>query len=324
MRTFEDSQAARVGVPLLIGLAGPSGGGKTYSGLELAQGIQEVVGGDIGVIDSEARRSLHYAGVKSSAGKPFTFRHLPFSAPFGPMDYLAAIEHIVKKGIKTVMVDSMSHEHEGPGGVLEMHDAELNRLAGDSYEKRAKMTMLAWQKPKSERRALLNAILQMPVNFIFCFRAKEKIKIIRGQDPIQLGWQPIAGEEFVFEQTLNCLLPPGANGVPDWNPVEKAEKIMIKLPAQFRSILQPGRALSVDVGRELALWAEGPKQVLRQEVIKYIGDNQSALTPEQLATVRSLIPDANSPDRDSPDLLEAAQNKAKEFMIENAKGDRRD
>ena len=314
MRTFEDSQAARVGVPLLIGMAGPSGGGKTYSGLELAQGIQEIVGGDIGVIDSEARRSLHYAGVKSSAGKPFAFRHLPFGAPFGPMDYLAAIDHMAKKGIKTLMIDSMSHEHEGPGGVLEMHDAELNRLAGDSYEKRAKMTMLAWQKPKSERRALLNAILQMPVNFIFCFRAKEKIKIVRGQDPIQLGWQPIAGEEFVFEMTLNCLLPPGANGVPDWEPAEKAEKLMIKLPTQFRPILTTGRALSVEVGRELALWAQGPKLSLRQDVIKYIGDNTIKLNPNQLATVRAMIPDAKSLERDSVDLLEAARAKAKEFL----------
>jgi len=256
-RTFTDSVARRERVPLLIGLVGPSGGGKTWSGLELLHGIQEVTGGDIGVIDTEARRALHYAGVTNSVGKPFTFRHLPFEAPFGPMDYLAAIEHLYKAGVRNIMVDSMSHEHEGPGGVLEMHDAELQRLAGDDFGRRAKMTMLAWQKPKAERRALLNAILQMPVNFVFCFRAKEKIKMQPGKDPLQLGWQPIAGEEFVFEMTLNCLLPPGANGVPEWSPEEKAERQMIKLPQQFRPILTPGRPLSIEVGRELARWAEG-------------------------------------------------------------------
>ncbi len=315
VRTFEDLPAKRERVPLLIGLVGPSGGGKTWSGLELLHGIQEVTGGDIGVIDTEARRSLHYAGLKNSAGKPFTFRHLPFGAPFGPLDYLAAIKHLVDKGVRNIMIDSMSHEHEGPGGVLEMHDAELQRLAGDDYGKRGKMTMLAWQKPKSERRALLNAILQMPVNFVFCFRAKEKIKLQPGRDPVQLGWQPIAGEEFIFEQTVNCLLPPGANGVPDWEPIEKAEKQMIKLPQQFRDILTPGRPLSVEVGRELAKWAEGgvQKQTKRQQVIGFIDENKDILTPEQLDTVKKMLPNA----RDDFQLLTDIENQVKAYMAQN-------
>lgn len=320
IRTFEDRPAKRERVPLLIGLVGPSGGGKTWSGLELLHGIQEVTGGDIGVIDTEARRSLHYAGVKNSAGKPFTFRHLPFSAPFGPLDYLAAIQHLVDKGVRNIMIDSMSHEHEGPGGVLEMHDAELQRLAGDDYGKRAKMTMLAWQKPKSERRALINAILQMPVNFVFCFRAKEKIKMQPGKDPVQLGWQPIAGEEFVFEQTLNCLLPPSANGVPDWEPIERAEKLMIKLPQQFRSILTPGRPLSVEVGRELAQWAEGgvsQQQTKRQQVIQYVDDNKNALTPDQLQTVKLMIPGAKDPKRDDFEMLTAVETQVMAFLAQN-------
>jgi hypothetical protein len=316
IRTFTDLPAKRERVPLLIGLVGPSGGGKTWSGLELLHGIQEVTGGDIGVIDTEARRALHYAGVKNSAGKPFAFRHLPFEAPFGPLDYLAAIKHLVDKGVKNIMVDSMSHEHEGSGGVLEMHDAELQRLAGDDYNRRGKMTMLAWQKPKSERRALLNAILQMPVNFVFCFRAKEKIKLQPGRDPVQLGWQPIAGEEFVFEMTANMLLPPGANGVPQWEPDERAEKQMIKLPQQFRDILTRGRPLSVDVGRELAKWAEGgasPKQTKRQQVIAYIDENKANLSAEQLTTVKAMLPAA----KDDFQLLSDIETQVNAFLAKN-------
>jgi hypothetical protein len=111
-RVFEDHEAKRGAVPLLVGLVGPSSGGKTFSALRLATGIQRVTGGDIFVIDTESRRSLHYAD-------QFKFRHVPFPAPFGPLDYLAAIEYCVKRGAKVVIVDSMSHEHEGPGGVLE-------------------------------------------------------------------------------------------------------------------------------------------------------------------------------------------------------------
>ena len=117
-RSFDDKPAIREATPLLVGIMGPSGGGKTYSALRLATGIQRVSGGDIGFIDTEARRALHYA-------EKFKFRHLDFRAPFGPLDYLAAVEHFVNKGVKTIIVDSMSHEHEGPGGVLEMHDQEM-------------------------------------------------------------------------------------------------------------------------------------------------------------------------------------------------------
>lgn len=265
-RTFEDKPAKRERVPLLIGLVGPSGGGKTGSALELAHGIQAVTGGDIFYIDTEAKRALHYAEAPafSDKSKSFNFRHLAFGAPFSPLDYLAAIEHCIKRGAKTIVVDSMSHEHEGPGGVLEMHESELDRIAGSDWAKRDKSSMLAWQKPKAERRKLINAVLQYPVNLIFCFRAKEKIKIIPGKAPEAKGWQPIAGEEFVFEMTLNFLLPPSANGVPEWSPEEKAERQMIKLPQQFRNILTPGRPLSIAVGIELAKWAEGGAMPAKQ------------------------------------------------------------
>ena len=55
-RSFEDKPATRERVPLMIGLMGPSGGGKTYSALRLATGIQRVAGGDIFMIDTERRR----------------------------------------------------------------------------------------------------------------------------------------------------------------------------------------------------------------------------------------------------------------------------
>ena len=250
-REFEDKPAVREAVPLLIGLFGPSGGGKTYSALRLATGIQQSTGGEIFYIDTESRRALHYA-FDAATGQGFKFRHLAFGAPFGPLDYLAAIEHCVAKGAKIVVVDSMSHEHEGPGGVLEMHETEMERLGGSD-----KMKFLAWQKPKMQRRRLLNTILQMPANFIFCFRAKEKMKIEKGKDPLALGFMPIAGEEFVFEMTANCLLAPNAGGVPCWQSEYAGEKMMMKLPQQFRELLTTGRPMDEAMGKTLADWARG-------------------------------------------------------------------
>ncbi len=265
-RTFDDKPATREKVPLLVGLMGPSGGGKTYSALRLATGIQRVSGGEIYVVDTEARRSLHYAD-------KFKFRHVEFGAPFGSLDYLAAIEHCVKKGAGVVVVDSMSHEHEGPGGMLEAHQAEVDRLAGGTNAEQWKKDankMLAWGKPKADRRRLINTILQMNANFIFCFRAKEKIKLPskaekeaakgRGErvDPVkQMGFMPIAGDEFIFEMTANCLLLPNAGGIPTWQSDEVGERMMIKKPEQFRQLFSAERPLDEQVGQGLAQWAVG-------------------------------------------------------------------
>lgn len=251
-RTFVDSPAVRSKVPLLIGLSGPSGSGKTYSALRLATGIQRVTGGEIYGVDSEAKRMLALADY-------FKFRHVPFGAPFGPLDYLAAVEHCVKKGAGVVIVDSMSHEHEGPGGVLEQHDQECERMLSQwKNATRDSVQMTAWARPKAARRRLLNSLLQMECSFIFCFRAKDKIRPVKGGKPEELGWIPIAGEEFLYEQTINFMLPPLADGVPSWKPVSAAQELHFKAPPTFfRHLFAQPRQLDEAAGEAMAKWAAG-------------------------------------------------------------------
>ncbi len=261
-RQFEANDARREHVPLLIGLTGPSGGGKTFSALRLATGIQQVTGGDIYFIDTESRRALHYAD-------HFKFKHVPFEAPFGSLDYLAALQFCVKRGAKVVVVDSMSHEHEGPGGMVDLHDQIVDRMAGTDLAKRERVKMLAWSEPKQKRRALINGILQLNANFIFCFRAKNTSKPVKGKngktEVEALGFMPIAGEEFVFEQTLNALLLPAAGGVPTWFSEQIGERTMIKLPEQFESLRDYKGPLDEKVGKKLALWAAGKARPGKQE-----------------------------------------------------------
>lgn len=281
-RTFEDRPAVRERTPLLVGLVGPSGSGKTYSALRMAEGFRRVNGGETFLIDTEARRALHYAD-------SFQFRHMSFGAPFGSLDYLDAVEHCVRKGAGTIIVDSMSHEHEGPGGVLEQHDAELDRLAGSDWKKRERMTMLAWQKPKAARRRLINSLLQMQCNFVFCFRAKEKIKIRKGEEPLPLGWMPIAGEEFVYEMTLNALLLPGSNGCPAWQTEMPGERMMMKLPRQFANLFSGRGQLTEDVGAAMAEWSAGVQveQLTPDEFIERYATCPDAATFRSLEACRA-------------------------------------
>lgn len=249
-RVFDDRPAVRSRVPLLIGLVGPSGSGKTKSALRLADGMRRVTEGETFVIDTEANRALHYADRHQ-------FRHVPFAAPFDALSYLAAVEHCVKRGARTIIIDSASHLHEGPGGTLEMHDSECERLMQAWKTSRERVQMAAWQRPKAQLRQFLNGVLQLPINTIWCFRAKEKLKIIPGKDPQQLGYMPIAGDEVIFEMTLSALLHPNSGGVPSWHPQEMGERAIVKLPEQFRELFASSKPLDEDTGEALARWASG-------------------------------------------------------------------
>jgi hypothetical protein len=73
----------------------------------------------------------------------------------------------------------------------------------------------AWIKPKAAENEFIYTMLGADCHMILCFRAKEKIKIVKGAEPIDLGWQPIAGERIAFETIFTLMLPPHSKGVPD-------------------------------------------------------------------------------------------------------------
>jgi hypothetical protein len=252
-RKFEAMPAIRRQVPLLLGIMSPSGGGKTYSALRLATGMQQVMGGDIFGIDTENLRMLHYAD-------QFKFQHVPFGAPFGSLDYLEALRYCNKRGARITIVDSMSHEHIGEGGYLETAEAVVDRIAGNDFKKREQVKMLGWAKAGPLRQKMIEGIKQLDGCFIFCFRAKEKTKPIKKDgktEIIDMGFMPIAGEEWVYEMAVNCMLEPRSGGVPTWRSDHVGERMMMKLPAQFKDIFAEQKPLDESIGRSLAEWARG-------------------------------------------------------------------
>lgn len=272
-RDFTAKDATRDNVPLLLGLSGPPGGGKTYSGLLLARGIQKHRGGDIVVIDTEADRARKYAprpGEAADDVNSFAFKHVPFPPPYRSSDFLEAIEAQMKLNPACIMVDSMSDEHEGKGGMLDWHEREIDRMAGDqkdNYKRRDALSQAGWIKPKESRRELLGGLQRIKIPLIFCFRAREKTKPImqKGSDgreravPTNVGWSPIAPPELVHLMDLFALLPLRADGVPMWKGNTAYEDFAIKLPQAFRAIIPEGAAINSDMGYALSEWAAGGK-----------------------------------------------------------------
>ncbi|MBM3347441.1 MAG: hypothetical protein FJY55_13235 [Betaproteobacteria bacterium] len=250
--TFMFRPASREGVGLLIGLIGPSGSGKTYSAMRLAKGIA----GDkpFAVIDTEAGRAKHYSDA-------FRFDHGDMKPPFHPAAYADAIHAADAAGYPAIVVDSMSHEHAGEGGLLDMHEAELERMAGDNWQKREAVKVAAWIKPKMAHKAMVQKLLQIRAHLILCFRAEEKIKMERVDGKmkiIPLGWVPICEKSLPYELTASLLLTPDAPGAPK----------PIKLQEQHRALFPLDRPIGETAGHHIAEWASGAPSVATIEAEK--------------------------------------------------------
>ena len=107
-----------------LGLQGPSGSGKTYSALLLANGLSDDWN-KIAVIDTENGSADLYAHLGN-------YQVLQLTKPFTPERYIEAIETCEKQGMKVVIIDSISTEWEGSGGILENH-SRRNRLCQENH-----------------------------------------------------------------------------------------------------------------------------------------------------------------------------------------------
>lgn len=248
MTAFTFRPAKREGVHLLIGLAGGTGSGKTYTAMRLAAGIA----GDnpFAVIDTESGRARHYAD-------QFKFDVLDLEPPFRPDAYRAAIDAAEKAGYPVVVVDSMSHEHAGEGGLLDWSEEELDRMAGQDWKKREACKMASWIKPKTAHKEMVQRLLRAKLHVILCFRAEAKIEMIREDGKTKIvakqsltgldGWIPISEKTLPFELTASFLFTADAPGIPK----------PIKLQQQHRHLFPTDQPIGEKSGRLIAKWAAG-------------------------------------------------------------------
>lgn len=232
--------AVRQDTPLIVGIAGPTKSGKTYSAMRMADGLAN--GGTIAMINAEGKRGHQYA-------ERFKYVAYDIDAPFSAARYTEAL--LAAKEIKpaVLIIDSGSHMHDGPGGILDQHESELDRMAGDDWKKRDRVNFAAWKKPKQDENEFIYTLLSMNCPVIICFRAKEKIKIVPGKDPIDLGWRPIASDRISFETIFTVMLPPFSKGVPDLSISEMREP--------FDDMVKRGQQIDENLGKTLAKWAHG-------------------------------------------------------------------
>lgn len=255
---FELRPATRKALWIWLAVYGPSGSGKTCSLLRLATGMREVCGGEIDVVDTENHRAERYAPKVPGAKEPdtFIFRHGDLTAPFDPLRYYACVKKCVDTGARIVIVDSMSHEHTGEGGVLEQHATQAAHLAEKWRSTPEKVSQSAWIVPKARRDKARDLMSRLPCHILFAFRAKEKTKSV-GSKIENLGFMAVGGDEWIYECEASALLMPQSGGVPTWGSNEVGEKMMIKKPGYLRDFTKLEGPFSEEMGRVIARWAKG-------------------------------------------------------------------
>lgn len=178
---------------------GPSGSGKSWASLVAASILAD--GGKVGVIDTENGSAEMFAGEFSpEIGRAIEFDVLELAPPFSPERYKEAFDEFVKAGYAAIVIDSTTHEWDGPGGCLELHDDEAKRTR-DSWG--------AWRTITPRHKDFLDhCVVRSPVHVIGTARAKTEYatsKDENGKMKVEkLGTGPIQRAQFEFEWDVLC------------------------------------------------------------------------------------------------------------------------
>jgi hypothetical protein len=185
---FQPKKARKQSVKLKMAIQGPSGSGKTEGALALATNFMP--GGKILLIDTENESASLYAD-------RYEFDTIPLSAPYTSDRYRKAMQVAVAGGYDFLIVDSISHQWDGEGGILRRKE-EKDRAGGNSFAN--------WASFTPEHTGFVEFIKQLPVHTIVTMRSKQAYvmeKNEKGKEmPRKVGLDPIQREGMEYEYTL--------------------------------------------------------------------------------------------------------------------------
>lgn len=219
-------KAERRKAKLRLGIAAPSGAGKTYSALLMAFGI----GGTVGLIDTEHGSGDLYAHLGD-------YDVISIEAPYTVDKYVKAIRAFEEAGYTTIIIDSLSHAWAGDGGLLDKQGKMADRGTN---------SFAAWRTITPEHNTLVDSMLRSPAHIIATMRAKQEYVLETNdkgkQQPKKVGLAPVQREGMEYEFTVMLDV--------DMHHVASASK--------DRTSLFDGRffKISKETGEELLQWLE--------------------------------------------------------------------
>lgn len=223
---MEIRKAERKQAKIKMAIQGCSGSGKTYSALLIANGLIDDWSNII-VIDTENNSADLYDHLGE-------YRVLPLSPPFTPERYIKAIQKCEEEGGKVIILDSISHEWEGAGGILEVH----GNMPGNSFTN--------WNKVTPRHNAFVESMLQSRSHIIATVRTKQNYVLNERngkQVPEKVGMKGITRDGLDYEFTIVLDM--------DMKHIARVSKNRTSL---FQEL--PEFVPNIDTGQQIRKWCE--------------------------------------------------------------------
>jgi hypothetical protein len=175
-----------------IAVTGPSGSGKSESALRIAR---QIVGpsGRIAAIDTENDELLLYANDPGIG----SFDHVSLRPPYHTSKYLELMRFAVDQKYDALVVDSMTHQWAGEGGILQRKDLADAKPGSNPW--------VNWGPFTIEHNAFVATLLNYPLWIICTLRSKTEYTQEgsgRGSKIVKLGTAPITREGTDYEFSL--------------------------------------------------------------------------------------------------------------------------
>ena len=255
---MELRQAQRRQAKINLALQGASGTVKTYSALLLASGITQ--SSKIAVIDTENHSADLYAHLGD-------YNVLQLSKPFTPERYIKAIEVCETAGMEVIIIDSITHEWDGSGGILDLH----GNMTGNSFAN--------WSKITPRHNAFVQKILESGCHIISTIRTKTDYTLTDKNGkmvPEKVGLKGIQRDGIDFEFTIVFDLDIKHNAVAS---KDRTGLFMDK----------PESIITSEYGKRILQWCDAGVGI--EEVIRQI---QTATTVEKLREIYNSYPEYRS------------------------------
>jgi hypothetical protein len=246
--------AARKRAKIKMALQGPSGAGKTYSALLIANGLHGSWD-KVAVIDTENGSSELYSHLGP-------YQVLQLYPPFSPERYIEAITICEKSGIEVVIIDSITHEWEN---LIDFHAS----MAGNSFTN--------WAKVTPRHNAFVQKLLQTSMHVISTIRTKQDYVLNEKNGrmvPEKVGLKSVQRDGLEYEFTLVFDLDMKNNAT--------ASKDRTGL-----FVGKPAEQLSAETGKFIQQWCNTAEQIEVDEVSERIG---SCLSMDELLTLYNMFP----------------------------------
>lgn len=183
MSALQFKPAARTAIKIKLAVSGSSGSGKTMGALALAQGL----GKRIALIDTEN-------GSASSYADKYQYDVLELSPPFTSKRFEEAIDAAIGFGYDVLVIDSLSHQWTGEGGILSRKEEMDRRPNSNSYTN--------WAAFTKEHNAFIAHVLHAPIHVIATLRAKQDYVLTERngkQVPVKVGMAPVQRDGLEYE-----------------------------------------------------------------------------------------------------------------------------